>query len=394
MDPTVSNGHEFQGVNGLREILGSEERRRMPAVYFLLDDEETETEVVRNTASWYDARANQPSRSAEWRLYYPGDAGALQSKLRAGDLMVVAVPNEGPVAVLLAKRDSSSEARVLRLFGLGEERQESFQVQQFGDSATLDFAAATILEELGLGSAHPATTGDDAAISKLVDELIGRFPEALPSGRDISLLVQQRVVHDPVTDPDGALVRWIEAEAATFRLWEDALIARALHRGFTLPGGYPDVESFREFTMRLRQSRVSRAGGALQIHAAHVLAANGIAFEEQVITEPGERPDFIFPSRSAYHDASRSPDRLAMLAAKFTLKDRWRQVLNEAKRIRRKHLITIDSAISVGTRVAIGNAGIILVLPEPIRSRYSISPMTASVLNVAELLDSLRRIVE
>jgi hypothetical protein len=391
VDPAVSNGHEFQGVNGLREILGSDERRGMSAVYFLLDDDDSKTEVLPSSASWYDSRANQPHRSAEWRLYYPADAGALQAKLAKNDLMVIAVPNEGPIAILLANKGSSSEIRLLRLFGLDDDRDASFRVRRFDDAGELDFAAVNILEELGLGTAQPIATADDDAIAKLVDELVQKYPEALPPGRVISALVHAHVDHDPVADPDGALTRWIEAEAAAFRLWEDALIARTLSRGFTLPGGYPDVDAFREFTMRLRQSRVSRAGGALQIHTARILASNGIAFEEQVITEPGERPDFVFPSAKAYHDLAWPPEQLAMLATKFTLKDRWRQVLNEAERIPRKHLLTIDGAVTVATRKAIMNAGIQLVVPESVREKYG-RPVLGSemLMNVGELLRSIQ----
>lgn len=37
-----------------------------------------------------------------------------------------------------------------------------------------------------------------------------------------------------------------------------------------------------------------------------------------------------------------------MLGAKTTIKERWRQVLEEANRIERKHLITLEPAVSVG----------------------------------------------
>ena len=37
---------------------------------------------------------------------------------------------------------------------------------------------------------------------------------------------------------------------------------------------------------------------------------------------------------------------LTMLGVKTTCKDRWRQVLAEARRIERKHLLTLETAIS------------------------------------------------
>ena len=67
VDPEVSNGHEFQGVGRLKEILGADTAERLPATYFLLHDEPEEPDVLSLWAKWYDARANTPSRSSEWR---------------------------------------------------------------------------------------------------------------------------------------------------------------------------------------------------------------------------------------------------------------------------------------------------------------------------------------
>lgn len=60
-------------------------------------------------------------------------------------------------------------------------------------------------------------------------------------------------------------------------------------------------------------------------------------FEEQV----NKKPDFIFPDGVSYHNFEFQADKLTMLGAKTTCKDRWRQVLNEADRIRDKHLFYI-----------------------------------------------------
>jgi hypothetical protein len=51
------------------------------------------------------------------------------------------------------------------------------------------------------------------------------------------------------------------------------------------------------------------------------------------VTENKSKPDFIFPSIGKYHDANFIDTGLSMLASKSTCKDRWRQVLSEAKRI-------------------------------------------------------------
>src|SRR5690606_18123095 len=48
----------------------------------------------------------------------------------------------------------------------------------------------------------------------------------------------------------------------------------------------------------------------------------------------------------AYQDRGFNENKLFMLAAKTTCKDRWRQILNEADRIKTKHLFTLQQGIS------------------------------------------------
>jgi hypothetical protein len=59
-----------------------------------------------------------------------------------------------------------------------------------------------------------------------------------------------------------------------------------------------------------------------------------------------------------------------MLAVKTTCKDRWRQILNEAARIRRKHLLTLQEGISEGQFQEMTEAEVQLVVPAPLIARY------------------------
>ena len=71
------------------------------------------------------------------------------------------------------------------------------------------------------------------------------------------------------------------------------------------------------------------------------------------------KPDFLFPSLELYREAPESGDqRLTMLGAKSTCKDRWRQVLPEAAKIPHKSVYTrtgyigrSDRSNAVGRRV-------------------------------------------
>lgn len=390
VDPRVSNGHEIQGVGKLRELLGTTGLRDIPATYLVFGDDDSPPERVRSTASWYDARANDPSRSAEWRLYYPADVEVIQARTQPGDLLVIALLESRALAVFLAPQGSEREAQLSALFGLDVGNDADLHVQRFGPENDLSFTAVAILDDLGLPTPEP-TAGDVASRAfEIASDLITKFGPQLPTGRTVADLIHQRMpVEDAVADPDGALYRWIEAQAAIYRLWEDEVIRRRIDDGFTDHSGATDVQAFRDFTMSLRQSRVSRAGGALQLHTARVLHANAIDFSEQVTTENKERPDFIFPSAGAYHDPAFPGEQLHMLGVKFTLKDRWRQVLNEAARIKHKHLLTMDAAITASGLSSMAASDLTLVIPDAIRRTYPTAQQSA-ISSVRDFIALLR----
>ena len=59
-----------------------------------------------------------------------------------------------------------------------------------------------------------------------------------------------------------------------------------------------------------------------------------------------------------------------MLGSKSTLKDRWRQVLSEAQRIREKHLLTLEPGISENQTSEMRAKQLRLVLPKSLHSTY------------------------
>ena len=59
-----------------------------------------------------------------------------------------------------------------------------------------------------------------------------------------------------------------------------------------------------------------------------------------------------------------------MLGVKSSCKDRWRQVLAEAAKIPRKHLLTLEPRISSAQTTQMGAHDLQLVVPEPIHPTY------------------------
>src|SRR3546814_1692159 len=77
-----------------------------------------------------------------------------------------------------------------------------------------------------------------------------------------------------------------------------------------------------------------------------VFTALGVQYARGAETENKNKPDFLFPGPQAYHDDLFPRERLTMLGAKSTPKDRWGQVLSEAEKINEKHLLTLSPGIS------------------------------------------------
>jgi len=61
---------------------------------------------------------------------------------------------------------------------------------------------------------------------------------------------------------------------------------------------------------------------------------------------------------------------MRLLAVKTTMKDRWRQVLNEAERIPVKHLLTLQEGVSLTQFREMTETGVKLVVPKPIIESY------------------------
>ena len=168
------------------------------------------------------------------------------------------------------------------------------------------------------------------------------------------------------TDPDRKIIDWTNTEFVLFRAVEEAFC------GQKISGGFSSVDEFISFANGMLNRRKSRAGKSLEHHLAALFDGNGISHSAQAITEGRKKPDFLFPSQEAYHDFSFPEDRLISLAAKTTCKDRRRQILNEADRLRDrpKYICTLQQGISPGQMDEMQQENVILVVPRPFIRSY------------------------
>ena len=167
-------------------------------------------------------------------------------------------------------------------------------------------------------------------------------------------------------NPDEKIISWTNMEYTLFRALEYARYGEIISKGFQ------SVDEFVRVANIVLNRRKSRAGKSLEHHLSAIFDGNCIEYSSQAVTEGNKKPDFLFPSQEAYHDYGFSVDYIVSLAAKTTCKDRWRQVLNEADRLRDKpkYLCTLQQGISGAQMDEMQAENVILVVPKPYIATY------------------------
>jgi hypothetical protein len=170
-------------------------------------------------------------------------------------------------------------------------------------------------------------------------------------------------------DPHHARLERVVADALSRH--GRCLIIDRLKNGFMATND-PDVDGFVSFSMSVHNRRKSRQGHALEHHLKAVFNAHKLKFDhgKKAKTEGNAKPDFLFPGGKEYHDASFHTERLTLLGAKSTCKDRWRQVLAEGARVKNKHLITLEPSISIPQTDEMKSFDLQLILPKSIHATY------------------------
>ena len=361
-EPKTSNQHEVGTTKKMRaNFLGEADQQKFPSIYVWLgEDQDGFTEE--SWATLYDARIKKEDRAPEWRLYYPSNP--VTEAMKAGDTLFLAKDQDGVLWFIVAPEGSTSEQQLFWLFGLRPEG-KSFVSREFSDEEPeLDFAARFILDEIGVEFEEPE--------ADKLDSIIDRFGTTFPKTAEFSDLARLTLPEVRAEDdPDAALITWLDHEEALFRRLERRVVSSRIEAGFTSADG-TDVDGFISFSLSVQNRRKSRMGHSLENHMAAVLKAHDIRHVRGAITEHKHKPDFLFPDLETYQAAPAGGDaRLTMLGAKSTCKDRWRQVLAEAEKISRKHLLTLEPGISEPQTNQMEKAGLQLIVPSAIQASYT-----------------------
>ena len=142
----------------------------------------------------------------------------------------------------------------------------------------------------------------------------------------------------------GELVKMIDAKItqkfkrqyAKFTA-DEIMVLAFLHKRLALDGtgriGRESVRHALNFGLMIRKSR-----GALNkfksTTSTHCTRREACKFARGAETENRNKPDFLFPRATQYRSTTFPSERLTMLGAKSSCKDRWRQVLSEAQEFR------------------------------------------------------------
>lgn len=260
------------------------------------------------------------------------------------------------------------------LFALIKESDENYLGYLFNTDEDIQ----EFLDAFGL---TPAETNRPIELDRINSELVEKqaietFISGLkvdfPSSQEMSSaarFIQYQVdlnKHLIQSNPDTMLLKWTEEEYRLFRAIEHA------RYGETVAKGFASVDDFIALANQVLNRRKSRAGKSLEHHLAAIFDENKIEYTAQAVTEGNKKPDFLFPSEEAYHDMTFSIEKLCTLAAKTTCKDRWRQILNEADRLRdeNKYLCTMQQGISAAQMDEMQAEKVTLVVPKPYITAY------------------------
>jgi hypothetical protein len=359
----VSHQHEINGVKELRQMLGEpSDKVKYPAKCMYFADFDDEPVIEDGELTWYDARQRaREERNVmryEYRLYFT--ANTVIQSANAGDILIIAkMKNSSEMLLIVAEQETTIASQLLWLFGFSSLEHPGFSVREELETEQdrIAFASRVILENIGIEV--------EVSAENYLDEMLSLFHGTFPTTRESAEYTRKTLGDiDYTQDFDNVLMTCYEREDILFRTLEKHIVGERLKNGFA------DVDDFFAFSKSAQNRRKSRAGLALENHFEFLLQKNKLHYDRTPETERKAKPDFLFPGIKEYRDSSFNALNLTMLGVKTTCKDRWRQVLQEADRIEKKHVLTLESAISLNQTNEMRGLSVQLVVPHKLHYTY------------------------
>lgn len=323
-----------------------------------------------NPDKWFEVRidSHRDVRNVRAIWYNNKNRGGTRNEARVtnfggAESALLDPDSTGSLAVFAFHRDESGEAQVCHVWVCDHEIEAEVIEDRVGPVDPGKFVVWAVDEKGAIAFRPNPRTSCWLEPHEIPPEWLTRFPSGTAI---INKTVEMRSDHGLAVDQ--RLLKRRDCEYEIFRSIEQATELPVIK------GGFENVEDFIVRAQSILQRRKSRSGRSLELQAKAIFLEenlrDGIDFDHQPESEPGKRPDFLFPGEAAYKNAAFPDQRLRLLAAKTTCKDRWRQVLNEADRIPVKHILTLQEGISANQFQEMTDANVRLVIPAPLMGFY------------------------
>ena len=313
-----------------------------PEVLFTAKVESDDVPEQELRAIYYNQKTRNEKRITRWKSgvgYTP-----LQDKEKTG-----------AIAIFAFSKNEAADSEYMRAWVCRDTEEEDYLEEKFGeiDPQQTYFASGDVIFE-GIATLSAIKT----------EEYPDVWKNDFPSGTEIINYLFERKLHAEMP-VDVRLLERRKHEFNLFRLVENHHVMPLIERGFD------DVEDFIKVANSISNRRKSRSGRSLELHLENVFLEEGLNdFGVQCRTEGNKKPDFLFPNCDAYSDLGFPAERLRMLAVKTTVKDRWRQILNEANRINTSFLFTLQQGVSENQFQEMKDENVQLVVPEPLHHAF------------------------
>jgi hypothetical protein len=379
VDPASSHQREFHADRLGRElgIDGDRAEGALTASYYPAAGDAV---VESSRYTYYQAR--KPPRS-EFRLY--PRTSLFLTEAHAGDLMLVfRSPADSEMHLVVAERGSRAEAEILEAFFARD-------VPSLDRFRYVDSVGRSDAEQLGLALvAEPRSVSDVVTRHPTYLHAVGggTYPSTTVmalSGREIA-----DEAFGTELAPDEFLFLGLEAETQLYFAIESVLASRELAQ---LTAAGADLTTVLAWSTARLNARKARRGRSLQRHIEALLEREGIPFSPECSTEAPPPVDVMVPGCSQYNDPAFSVDRLRAISCKSTLKERWQEIVGEARRVPVKYVVTLDEQLTDPVIEALQRAHVRPFMPARVLAGYDRRATRELLSSISELVADLRSAV-
>ena len=302
-------------------------------------------------AIWYNNKVIGTGTRNECRITGWGGAG---SPLLDPDAT-------GALCIFAFRRGASGDAAECRIWICRNPAEEETAISVLG---TVEPGAGVMLARDGSQLLDPAVKADQGHCQFRPEMLPATWRNTFPAASDIVALAIQSSPSARQQSPDRRLLTRRDCEYRIFRYVEESHVLPLVGEGFR------SVDAFVATANAVSNRRKARSGASLELQTKAVFQEEHLQFSHDAVSERNKRPDFTFPSQECYQNPRWPEGRLRILGVKTTCKDRWRQVLDEAERVRTKHLLTLQEGVSESQFRQMRAAGLQLVVPQSLQRKY------------------------